>query len=434
MSFKSPILVQQTAVPIPSTNSQWVESLEKRSLGQANSLRNVQSKLSIGSPDDPFEHEADSVANQIMRMPESRFAIQRKCAACEHEEEQIQRKPFNITPFIQKRETDGAGLADNAVSSQIESSRGGGSPMAESTRSFMETRFGNDFSGVKIHTDSNAVQLSRNLNAQAFTVGNDVFFNQGKYSPESDAGKQLLAHELVHTVQQGYGLMQVQKEEETTSPSGENSTEEDANQYVRIELPRPLNLSVNGIGVRYQPRFIQGVNGNKIDIAPFFGNKGIDFPLAALEALGIPILSYFAFHGGPLTAYRGMTFSNVSALSGGTSFVRNAMHYGYLRSDQTNLYGAPGSFVPSAYSGIPNLTIRANPMDIGTMIHVDYFNDPLEGHPNNPAVMFTLTSSFDSNPLEAITNIAGAIHRFVDGRLYTEPNVTHNYPEFNNAR
>ena len=172
---------------------------------------NIQPKLTIGSPDDHYERQAEQVADQVMRMPvsfqttgrETSGAIQRKCAACEHEEEQIQRKPFNISPFIQKSGNDGGGVANEAVSSRIESNRGGGSPMAESTRSFMETRFGNDFSGVKIHTDSSAIQLSQNLNAQAFTVGNDVFFNQGKYNPESDDGKHLLAHELVHTMQQG---------------------------------------------------------------------------------------------------------------------------------------------------------------------------------------------------------------------------------------
>jgi hypothetical protein len=161
----------------------------------------IQPKLTIGRPDDSFEKEADMIVHHVMRTPESRFHIQRKCAACEHEE-QIQRKPFDITPFIQKSGPDGGGLVSEAVSSQVESSRGGGSPMAEKTRTFMESRFGQDFSGVRIHTDFNGIQLSQNLNAQAFTVGNDVFFNQGKYDPEGESGRHLLAHELTHTIQQ----------------------------------------------------------------------------------------------------------------------------------------------------------------------------------------------------------------------------------------
>jgi hypothetical protein len=223
----------------------------------------------------------------------------------------------------------------------------------------------------------------------------------------------------------------IQRDENESVPqTAPPSTTMENDSFVRIELPKPLILEVNGIGVRYPPRLIQGPNGNVIDIAPYFGSKVIDFPLAALEALGIPILSYFAFHGGPLTPYRGMRFSHAYGLSGGTSFIRNALHYGYLQSDETDLYGAPGSFFPSAYGAVSNLVIHANPMDIGTMINVDYFNSPLEGQPNNPAVMFTLTSSFDSNPLDAIANIAGAINHMVHGRLYSEPGVTHSYPGF----
>ncbi len=68
--------------------------------------------------------------------------------------------------------------------------------------SFMESRFGTDFSGVKIHTGHTAVQMNQELNAQAFTSGNDIYFNEGKYAPGSESGKHLLAHELTHTLQQ----------------------------------------------------------------------------------------------------------------------------------------------------------------------------------------------------------------------------------------
>ncbi|MEP6930657.1 MAG: DUF4157 domain-containing protein, partial [Flavobacterium sp.] len=70
------------------------------------------------------------------------------------------------------------------------------------TKKEMESGFGSDFSNVKIHTDASAVQMSQELGAQAFTNGNDVYFNQGKYNPGSQEGKHLLAHELTHTVQQ----------------------------------------------------------------------------------------------------------------------------------------------------------------------------------------------------------------------------------------
>jgi hypothetical protein len=159
--------------------------------------------LMIASSNNPQEQQADQTADYIMRMPESPF-VQRKCAACEHEEEKVSRK---TEPFIQKQGNGlEGGTASESVTNQINASRGSGSRMSENTLSFMESRFNTDFSGVKIHTDTNAVQLSRELNAQAFTVGNDIYFNEGKYSPESASGKHLLAHELTHTVQQGSGI------------------------------------------------------------------------------------------------------------------------------------------------------------------------------------------------------------------------------------
>jgi hypothetical protein len=162
----------------------------------------IQRKLSIGSVDDPLEQEADTMADTIMRMPEQPF-VQRKCAHCD-EEEKVQRKPLaaSITPFIQTKGADG-GTASDTVTQQINTTSGSGGRMDGHTQSFMQSRFGTDFSNVKIHTSDYAVQMSRELNAQAFTVGSDIYFNSGKYNPSSDSGKHLLAHELTHTVQQG---------------------------------------------------------------------------------------------------------------------------------------------------------------------------------------------------------------------------------------
>ncbi len=186
--------VASRVLSVPDTEPGFSE-LDKESLQRLP----VQRKLSIGSPDDPLEHEADAMADKVMRMPENSF-IQRKCAECE-EEEKLQRKPLasSVTPFIQAKESDTA--SDN-ISQKINSTRGGGSSMDSSTKSFMESRFGADFSGVKIHTGSYSAQMSKELNAQAFTTGSDIYFNSGKYDPSSNAGKHLLAHELTHTIQQ----------------------------------------------------------------------------------------------------------------------------------------------------------------------------------------------------------------------------------------
>jgi len=120
--------------------------------------------------------------------------LQRKCATCEKEEAQGKY-------FLQKK-----GLVSTTASTSIESSinsaRGGGRPLSTAERSYYEPRFGTAFSGVKIHTDSKAAQLSRSVNARAFTVGRDIFFGAGQYSSDSTEGKRLMAHELTHVVQQ----------------------------------------------------------------------------------------------------------------------------------------------------------------------------------------------------------------------------------------
>jgi hypothetical protein len=129
--------------------------------------------------------------------------IQAKCVECEkedkvqkkakkEEEKPVQKKGLNSDTEIQNKELEG----------KLDNSKGGGTGLDKKTKREMESGFGADFSNVKIHTDTNAVQMSEELGAQAFTHGNDVYFNKGKYNPNSKEGKHLLAHELTHTIQQ----------------------------------------------------------------------------------------------------------------------------------------------------------------------------------------------------------------------------------------
>lgn len=138
--------------------------------------------------------------------------IQKKCSCggscqnCKGEEE-----AEKISMSIMKMESGQQSVAggrrtadsgEHVQISEIMSSKGSGHGLDDNTRSFMGKRFGYDFSHVRLHNDSYAARKSNELNAEAFTIGRDVFFNQGRYSPSSTQGKQLLAHELTHVVQQ----------------------------------------------------------------------------------------------------------------------------------------------------------------------------------------------------------------------------------------
>ncbi|MEH1965086.1 eCIS core domain-containing protein [Nostoc sp.] len=143
----------------------------------------------------------------------------------EEEKKQLQMKPLGETPPLQREElpdeedelqmkpmvqpvTGGGMAASPNLSADIQRARGSGQPLADSIRVPMEQAFGADFSGVRIHTGSQANQLNQSIQAKAFTTGQDVFFRQGTYEPRSQGGQELLAHELTHVVQQSGGAVQ----------------------------------------------------------------------------------------------------------------------------------------------------------------------------------------------------------------------------------
>lgn len=173
----------------------------------------VQSKLKVGAPGDIYEREADRVAEQVMRMPQP--VVQKQP---EEEEEMLQTKPVEISPLVQ-RQTEEEGeeeeetiqpkqaslqtpLVSPSLESHIHSMKGKGQHLPASTRAFFEPRFGYDFFRVKVHADSEASEVAQATNARAFTVGRDIAFGAGQYAPETTEGRNLLAHELTHTIQQ----------------------------------------------------------------------------------------------------------------------------------------------------------------------------------------------------------------------------------------
>lgn len=178
----------------------------------------LQTKLTVGEPDDQYEQEADAVAQQVMTMGDA--DVQRESSeedemvmesSLDEEEEKVMEK--SISSLQRDSVEDETPDVPSDTESTIESMRGSGQAMPDDTRDFMESRFGQDFSNVNIHTGSESDSLNRQLNARAFTTGGDIFFGQGEYSPNSSGGRELLAHELTHVVQQG-ASSQIQNKED----------------------------------------------------------------------------------------------------------------------------------------------------------------------------------------------------------------------------
>ena len=159
----------------------------------------LQPKLSINQPGDVYEQEADSVADQVMRMENTNAsffqpaipALQRRCAAREEEQNPIQRREQKAKSTESSRSVE-----------EYVNGLSGGQPLQAEIRQFFEPKMGQDFSGVRIHTGAEAADSAQSIQALAYTTGKNIVFNRGQYAPDTEGGKRLLAHELTHVVQQ----------------------------------------------------------------------------------------------------------------------------------------------------------------------------------------------------------------------------------------
>jgi hypothetical protein len=158
--------------------------------GECDACKNkrLQKKLSIGASNDPLEQEADRVADQVLAAP-AHSAVS------------------DATPSIQRftgQSTGDEGTAPPSVDHVLASS---GRPLGAALQQDMGQRFGHDFSLVRVHTGAAAEQSARDVNAHAYTVGQNIVFGAGRFAPGSHEGRRLIAHELTHVVQQR-GLVQ----------------------------------------------------------------------------------------------------------------------------------------------------------------------------------------------------------------------------------
>ena len=172
----------------------------------------LQPKLTLGQPGDKYEQEADAVAQQVVQRLNTPLA---GSPQTHHPDEELQRQLWQGQP-LQRDSSIPVGPVDPQFEQRLDRARGSGSTMAPVVQTQMESAMGADFGRVKIHTDAHADQLSRSIQAKAFTTGNDVFFKQGAYAPTSRSGQELLAHELTHVVQQSGGVQrQIQRKQLT---------------------------------------------------------------------------------------------------------------------------------------------------------------------------------------------------------------------------
>ena len=158
--------------PLPDRHSPWGSQVLQRML----QTPTIQAKLKVSQPDDGYEREADRLSEQVVRQ---------------------------YPKTEQARLSSGSPPMTTPGNSAVP---GTGTPLPAAQRAFFETRLGDDFGSVRIHTQPQSAHLARELNARAFTMGNDIVFDQDQYAPQTREGRRLLAHELVHVLQQRHGI------------------------------------------------------------------------------------------------------------------------------------------------------------------------------------------------------------------------------------
>ena len=229
------IVFEQTKKQSPPKRTTYDESQNAQAFP---SRTIVHAKLEMTEPGDQDEQEANTVANAVVSG------------------EKISRK-------ISGSAGSSSGIAvSQQMESQLSQLKGGGRQMPDGLRSMMESGFGQDFSSVRLHTDSDAASMSSSIQAKAFTHGNDIYFNQGQFSPETAEGQRLVAHELTHVAQ--------------------------GNERVAREVSSKTKYQAKKAGVELNIIFFLIRNGfNKIQICAILGNWQHESNLDPLAVEGV---------------------------------------------------------------------------------------------------------------------------------------------------
>jgi hypothetical protein len=229
----------------PGDRNQYLQrSIGNEVMQRLMTSETIQTKLTISQPNDFCEQEADRVADEVMRMPELNVKTKSNQVSMENmrdeNEGSIKLNPFSIKSIAQRQEIeekegknirmkmDSAqpSVVSNHFEQSFHNARNNGQPLDSATRTFFEPRFGVGFGDVRVHTNEESSNTASAINAQAYTIGKNIMFDTGRYAPATSEGRRLIAHELVHVVQNRTTANQ------TANPILRRTVEEDAS---RIE-------------------------------------------------------------------------------------------------------------------------------------------------------------------------------------------------------
>jgi outer membrane protein OmpA-like peptidoglycan-associated protein len=185
-------------------------------------ITGLQTKLRISEPGDVYEQEADRVAGQVMAMP-------------------THPSVSSVPPRIQRLAGHAIEQPATALASVDRALAGPGRPLEPALRQEMEQRLGHDFSGVRVHSDAAAEQSAQDLDAHAYTVGQNLVFATGLFAPRTPDGQRLLAHELTHVVQQGAAPASAPIVQRQPAPHGPPLTRAEE---IRLSLTSPGEIAV----------------------------------------------------------------------------------------------------------------------------------------------------------------------------------------------
>jgi Domain of unknown function (DUF4157) len=239
----------RSPVPAISHQSYPVPTIARCACGGSCPRCQVKSNLEIGAPDDQYERAADRVADSVMSgrsgnpidaislgvHPKlSRKVLQpdEKFDSIAPPEEELGPTPSDPSEELQRKASGEAGMVTPQYERSLNQAVGGGGEvLPTTTRSFMERRLGLDLSSVRVHRDAQAGRLAQEINARAFTLGNDIFFAPAQYEPFTKEGQHLLAHELTHVVQQSDGRLSRQIRRDRTRCSSYPGYDASVNRY-----------------------------------------------------------------------------------------------------------------------------------------------------------------------------------------------------------